>query len=421
MMKRLSILMLAAGLACGAAAAHATSLSDPGGKGGGGGGTTYGAGSGIDISGSTINTAPIAPTRTTISAATYTASGAASSAIVQYDLTLSNNVTLTLASGQDGQHAVFHVCQDAAGTRTLGWAASGATLDWLASGSQPALSTGANVCDLFGFIYLNGVWYEDAYEPNSAPNYVSANSSATLDALALATPLGIGSGGTGAAAPTTVASLPACSGSAKGLLDTVTDGANGCAAGGTLAGGGANVCQVMCDGAAWRIVGTAAGSGAPAGWPLSGYFFGQRNVANWACAANGSRLIGIEVPASITFGRIDFIVNTADTTVTDFYDVGLYSSNGTLQAHTGAANLTTTGYQDLAISGGGSVTLQPGKYYLAFGCGAAGTAQIEGNGSSSATFTANVGGPSTTGGTLPASMTPPADSWSESSWFFALH
>lgn len=421
MNKRLAIVVLATAVTCAGGAARATSLSDPSGNFGGGGAAGYNAGAGINISGSTISTAPIEPTRATITSTAYTASGSASAAAIQYDLTLSNNVALTLASGQDGQHAVFHICQDANGTRTLSWSASGASLNWLASGTQPTLSTGANVCDLFGFIYLNGTWYEDAYEPNTAPNYVVANSAATLGSLTLSTPLGLASGGAGAAAPTTVALLPTCNSSGKGLLDAVTDSANVCAAGNTLAGGGANVCRVMCDGTAWQIMASAAGASSPAGWALSGYFTGQRNGSNWGCTVNGSRLIGIEIPASITFGHLDFLVNTADTTSGDLYDIGLYDASGTLQAHTGAIDLNATGYQSFAIAGGGSVTIQPGKYYLAFGCGAAATAQLEANGSSSAWFAINVAGPATSAGLLPGTMTPPADAWGEISWYLGLH
>ena len=189
MTKRMFGVALAAVLVWSGGPAYGTSLSNPLGGGTGGGGPTYSPGSGINISGSSISSAPIAPTRATISGTAYTISGSATSSTVQYDLTLSSNVTLTLTSGQDGQHAVLHVCQDATGTRTLAWAALGASLSWLLSGSQPTLSTGANVCDLFGFIYLNGVWYEDAYEPNAAPNYVIANSTATLSALVLSSPL----------------------------------------------------------------------------------------------------------------------------------------------------------------------------------------------------------------------------------------
>ncbi|HVB82187.1 MAG TPA: hypothetical protein VNE82_19825 [Candidatus Binataceae bacterium] len=421
MTKRLIGLALAATMLCAGGVAHATSLSNPGGACDAGGGTTYSAGTGIAISGSTINSAPIAPVRTTVSGTTYTVSGSTTSSIVQYDLTLSNNVTLTLTSGQDGQHAVVHICQDANGTRTLAWAASGATVQWLVSGSQPTLSTGANVCDLFGFIFLNGVWYEDAYEPNTARNYIAANTNAVLGSLVLSSPLATGSGGTGTAAPTAFASLPACNSGTKGSIDTVTDNLNACAAGNSLAGGGANVCHVACNGAAWQIVGTAAASSSPGGWPLSAYFTGHRTVSNWGCTINGSRLVGIAFPAAVTFGHLDIIVNTADGVGGDFYDVGLYNSAGTLQAHTGAINLGSTSYQSFPIAGGGTVTIQPGKYYLAFGCGAAATAQIEGNGGSSASFAVNAAGPATSGGVLPATMTPPADSWGEDSWYLGLH
>jgi len=421
MTKRMFGVALAAVLVWSGGPAYGTSLSNPLGGGTGGGGPTYSPGSGINISGSSISSAPIAPTRATISGTAYTISGSATSSTVQYDLTLSSNVTLTLTSGQDGQHAVLHVCQDATGTRTLAWAALGASLSWLLSGSQPTLSTGANVCDLFGFIYLNGVWYEDAYEPNAAPNYIIANSTATLSALVLSSPLGLGSGGTGTTAPTTASSLPTCNGSAKGLIDTVTDSTNVCAAGNSLAGGGANVCHVMCNGTAWQVVGTTAGSSSPGGWPLTAYFSGHRTVSNWGCTINGSRLVGIIFPASVTFGHLDIVVNTADTVGADLYDVGLYNSVGTLQAHTGAISLNAAGYQSFSIAGGGAVTIQAGKYYMAFGCGAGTTAQIEGNGGSSASFAINAAGPATSGGALPATMTPPGDSWGEDSWYLGLH
>jgi hypothetical protein len=420
MTKRLAIAALVTAVFSAATGVHATSLSNPWGS-VNSGGTSYSPGAGINISGSTISSAPISPTRTTISSSAYTANGSGSAANVQYDLTLANNVTITLASGQDGQHAVFHICQDANGARTLSWAASGATINWLASRVQPTLSTGADACDLFGFIYLNGAWYEDAYEPNTAPDYVSANSTASLNSLTLSAPLGLDSGGTGTAAPTTVAGLPTCAGAGKGLVDTVTDSAGACVAGNTLAGGGTNVCRVMCDGSAWRIMGSALGPGTPVGWPLTGYFSGQRNGSNWGCTPNGSRVIGIEIPAAVTFGHFDCLVNTADTVSGDSYDVGLYSSSGALQAHTGPINLNSTGYQSVAVSGGGTVTIEPGKYYLAFGCGTAATAQIEGNGSSSASFAVNVAGPATSGGTLPTTMTPPADAWGEVSWYLGLH
>lgn len=155
----------------------------------------------------------------------------------------------------------------------------------------------------------------------------------------------------------------------------------------------------------------------PLGATLSGY----RAVASWACSAAGSRLIGIEFTAPLTFGHLGLIVNTLDSAAGDYYDVGLYNAAGALQAHTGPVNLPATGYVDLPIAGGGTVTIQPGKYYMAFGCGAAATAKIEGGGGSLASYATNDGGGATTGGALPASMTPPADAWGETSWFLVLH
>ncbi len=163
---------------------------------------------------------------------------------------------------------------------------------------------------------------------------------------------------------------------------------------------------------------SAPGASAP---PLGAVLMGYRAVASWSCEIGGSRLIGIEFTAPVTFSHIGFIVNTLDGTLTDYYDVGLYNAAGALQAHTGAINLTATGYTERAISGGGSVTIQPGKYYMAFGCGAAATAEIEGGGGALASYATNDGGGVTTGGALPGSMTPPADSWGETSYFLVLH
>lgn len=165
--------------------------------------------------------------------------------------------------------------------------------------------------------------------------------------------------------------------------------------------------------------GAPAASATPA--PLATTLLGYRAVSSWATTAGGSRLIGIELQAPVSFSHIGVIVNTADTVPTDYYDVGLYDASGTLQAHTGAVNLAATGYTDLPIAGGGTVTLAPGKYYMAFGGGAAATAKIEGAGGSLASYAINDGGGATTAGALPATMTPPADAWGETSWFLTLH
>jgi len=145
------------------------------------------------------------------------------------------------------------------------------------------------------------------------------------------------------------------------------------------------------------------------------------NVTVFSSSANKAALFGTVLGFQKTTSQLSYFVATADTTATT-YDLGIYSGTSggtcTLQAHTGSiagSTAMTSGAHTVSWTGG-SVTLQPGRYYLALTASATtGTAVLYGD-SGGVTFAGgtsagNVGNVSvSSGGTLPASVTCPTDS-----------
>lgn len=141
----------------------------------------------------------------------------------------------------------------------------------------------------------------------------------------------------------------------------------------------------------------------------------------FSSVANKAAFFGAMLGFQKTTSQVSYYVSTADTSTTT-YDLGIYSgaSGGacTLVAHTGSiagSTAMSSGAHTVSWTGG-SVTMQPGRYYLALTASAtAGTAVIYGD-SAGVTFaggtgTSNVGNVAvTSGGTLPASVTCPTDS-----------
>lgn len=174
------------------------------------------------------------------------------------------------------------------------------------------------------------------------------------------------------------------------------------------------------NGSAWAPATPSAGGGGGGGTTLPVYAGGMRGSGSWAISANQVRVIGIMLPISVgPISHLDFWVNAADASTSDKYDVGIYNSAGNLLADVGAVNLAKTGYLSLPTTQS-SQTLPAGKYYLAF-TGNATTAQIEGAGGNFASFASNIAVSSSSGGVLPATITPPTDTWTLSSWYFTLH
>jgi hypothetical protein len=141
----------------------------------------------------------------------------------------------------------------------------------------------------------------------------------------------------------------------------------------------------------------------------------------FSSVANKAAFFGAMLGFQKTTSQVSYYVSTADTSTTT-YDLGIYSgaSGGacTLVAHTGSiagSTAMSSGAHTVSWTGG-SVTMQPGRYYLALTASAtAGTAVIYGD-SAGVTFaggtgTSNVGNVAvTSGGSLPASVTCPTDS-----------
>ena len=141
----------------------------------------------------------------------------------------------------------------------------------------------------------------------------------------------------------------------------------------------------------------------------------------FSSSANKAALFGVMLGFQKTTSQVSYYVATADTSSTT-YDLGIYSGTSagtcTLVAHTGSiagSTAMTSGAHTVSWTGG-SVTLQPGRYYLALTASAtSGTAVLYGD-SAGVTFaggtgTSNVGNVSiSSGGTLPATATCPTDS-----------
>ena len=141
----------------------------------------------------------------------------------------------------------------------------------------------------------------------------------------------------------------------------------------------------------------------------------------FSSSSSKAGFFGVILGFQKTTSQVSYFVSTADTTATT-YDLGIYSGTSagtcTLQAHTGpvaGSTAMTSGGHTVSWTGG-SVTLQPGRYYLALTASAtASTAVLYGD-SAGVTFAGGTGASSvgnvsiTSGGTLPATATCPTDS-----------
>jgi len=130
--------------------------------------------------------------------------------------------------------------------------------------------------------------------------------------------------------------------------------------------------------------------------------------------ANKAFLMGMNFTCQLPTTQFTYDVVAADNT-TNNYDIGLYSNSGSLVAHlgatTGTAFASSTGWKTLPWAAG--ATLQPGRYYLLIttNCSSSCATLAGGPTGGGLTFNANNTFSITTGGSLPASITPPSDSW----------
>jgi len=130
--------------------------------------------------------------------------------------------------------------------------------------------------------------------------------------------------------------------------------------------------------------------------------------------ANQMTLWGVVLPFPITTSNVSWNITTADNSA-HTYDLCLYNSAGTLQAHIGSTAGTT--FSNTATGHNGSWTtssilLQPGIYYegLTSSCTAA-CATLGGTNANGVTFLTNTTVSVTSGGTCPGSITPPTSNY----------
>jgi hypothetical protein len=148
----------------------------------------------------------------------------------------------------------------------------------------------------------------------------------------------------------------------------------------------------------------------PPGWPLPWWACmatGPAAALKFAPIANNVTLMGFVLPVAVTFNKISVPVNIIDAV--NLYDWGIYSYAGSLICHVGAQSIPATGVNTQTVTGA-PISLNPGKYYFGF-TGNTTTAQIlVSNPTGGAwSFLFNAAVVAGTGGALPASLTPPAD------------
>jgi hypothetical protein len=105
---------------------------------------------------------------------------------------------------------------------------------------------------------------------------------------------------------------------------------------------------------------------------------------------------------------------TATDNTANKYDLGIFSNAGSLVADLGALSGTSfapsKGFHTLNWQQG-SVTLSPGRYYFALTTSCSATCSSLGASSLFVSFAVDASAGASSGGTLPASITPPADRW----------
>jgi hypothetical protein len=159
--------------------------------------------------------------------------------------------------------------------------------------------------------------------------------------------------------------------------------------------------------------------------PWLTFSHGGSNI-NFSTATNKAIFTGVILDFAKTTSQVSYNVATADNT-SNTYDLGIYSGAAggtcTQQAHIGPTAGTTfaasTGWKTTNWVGG-AVTLQPGRYYLAYTTSCTTSCATLVGDTGGFTFAGSSGGANsnasvTTGGTLPATATCPSDSYATTS------
>lgn len=139
-------------------------------------------------------------------------------------------------------------------------------------------------------------------------------------------------------------------------------------------------CSTFASGSAAVAITSSTGSSAAisTGNAQVALLLGGNAAQGSALSANQIGGTTFVIPYAVTFGNITVNVGTLDASASDWYAWGIYDLTGSIQCGVGAVNLTATGAVKAACKQG-SITLQPGVYWLCFS-GSAGVARLNANG-----------------------------------------
>lgn len=149
------------------------------------------------------------------------------------------------------------------------------------------------------------------------------------------------------------------------------------------------------------------------------------STVNFTTTTNKASVWGVVLYCNLLTTQITYDVTTADNTA-NTYDIGIMNSSGTVVAHIGSTAGTTfapsTGWKTLSWTS--SAQMPPGKYYVALttNCTTACSVLEGGNSGAGLTYAGNITESVTAGGTLPATITVPPDSYTATTIpTFSLH
>jgi trimeric autotransporter adhesin len=140
---------------------------------------------------------------------------------------------------------------------------------------------------------------------------------------------------------------------------------------------------------------------------------GERTGGSQSAGKNVVKLWGILVPYNVATSQVTYDVTTADDT-THTYDLGIFDNSGNLLLNVGPTLGTTfspaKGFQTLPWAQG-STTLPAGRYYIAMTTNCGSGCAVVAAATTFVSFAIDISAGATSGGALPTSVTPPADSW----------
>ena len=139
----------------------------------------------------------------------------------------------------------------------------------------------------------------------------------------------------------------------------------------------------------------------------------QHAGSSVSAGANVTALWGFLLPYPVSTSKITYDVTTVDNSANK-YNIGIYSYSGNLVVATGAIAGTTfapsAAFHSVAWTKG-AITLEPGRYYIAFTTNCTSKCAAIGATATYVSFAIAATGGASTGGALPATLTAPADNW----------